>query len=98
MEDGNLRRKSVADFGYLPSTTTHWRMRAEAIRTIAKDANDPAVRAMMLRIAAGYDRLAANADDRAPQNSIMFRPMEVLPLGPSGSRQIRSCDWRTGGK
>jgi hypothetical protein len=48
-------------------------MRAEAIRTLAEDAQDSKVRAMMLRIAADYDRLAKNADDRAAQDSIMFR-------------------------
>jgi hypothetical protein len=35
--------------------------------TVAEDAQDPKVRSMMLRIA------AANADDRAAQDSIMFR-------------------------
>ena len=36
---------------------------------------------MMLRIAADYDQLAKNADDRAAQDSIMFRvvsPEQIL--------------------
>jgi hypothetical protein len=43
------------------------------MRTLAEDAQDSKVRAMMLRIAATYDGLARNADDRAAENSIMFR-------------------------
>jgi hypothetical protein len=48
-------------------------MRAEKMRTLAEEAIDSTVRAMMLRIAADYDRLAGCADDRAAQDSIMFR-------------------------
>jgi hypothetical protein len=48
-------------------------MRAEAMRTLAEDAQDTKVRSMMLRIAAHYNRLAENPDDRAAQDSIMFR-------------------------
>jgi hypothetical protein len=33
-------------------TPVHWRMRAEEMRTIAEETAEPAVRAMMLRIAA----------------------------------------------
>jgi hypothetical protein len=73
METTLLRRKSIPHPAYLFSTVTHWRMRAEAIRTLAEDAQDSKVRSMMLRIAAGYDRLAGNAGDRAAQDSIMFR-------------------------
>jgi hypothetical protein len=67
MENAILRRKRI------PHSVTHWRMRAEAIRTLAEDAQDSKVRTMMLRIAADYDRLARNADYRAAQDSIMFR-------------------------
>ena len=54
-------------------------MRAEKMRTLAEEANDSTVRAMMLRIAADYDRLAESADDRAAHDSIMFRTAEIRP-------------------
>jgi hypothetical protein len=64
-------------------------MRAEKMRTLAGEANDPMVRAMMLRFAATYDRVAGEAADPTQQDSIMFRTAEVrseiLPEAPSRS-------------
>jgi hypothetical protein len=76
MENAHLRRKSILHPSYLFKTPTHWRMRAEKMRTLAEEANDSAVRAMMLRIASDYDRLAESADDHAAHDSIMFRTAE----------------------
>jgi hypothetical protein len=73
MEEGHLRRRSIPHPDYLFKTAKHWRMRAEKMRALAEEANDSIVRAMMLRIAAGYDRVADGADDSAAQNSIMFK-------------------------
>ena len=67
MEEGHLRRKSTPTLT-LFRTVTHWRLRAEAMRTLAEEANDPVVRAMMLRFAASYDRVAGQAADPAPQD------------------------------
>ena len=84
-----MRRKSIPHSDYLFRTVTHWRLRAEAMRTLAEEGNDSTVRAMMLRIAADYDRLAESADDRAAHDSIMFQTAEVksesLPETPSKS-------------
>jgi hypothetical protein len=79
MEQGLLRRKSIPHSDYLFRTATHWRMRAEKMRTLAEEADDPTVRAMMLRIAADYDRLAESSNDLAAHDSIMFRTVEVKP-------------------
>jgi hypothetical protein len=49
------------------------------MRTLAEETSDPTVRAMMLRFAAIYDRVAESADDHAVHDSIMFRTMEVSP-------------------
>ena len=73
MEQAILRRKSIPHPSYPFENATHWRMRAEKMRTLAEEANDPTIRAMMLRIAADYDGLAESADDRAAHHSIMFR-------------------------
>jgi hypothetical protein len=76
MEEGHLRRKSIPHPSYPFENATHWRMRAEKMRTLAEEDIDSTVRAMMLRIAADYDRLAESADDRAAHDSIMFRTAE----------------------
>jgi hypothetical protein len=52
-------------------------MRAEKMRTLAEDAIDSTVRAMMVGIAADYDRLAESADNRAAHDSIMFRTAAI---------------------
>ena len=36
----HLRRKSIPHSDYLFKTGTHWRLRAEAMRTLAEDAQD----------------------------------------------------------
>jgi hypothetical protein len=49
------------------------------MRTLVEEADDSTVRAMMLRIAADYDRLAESAADRAAHDSIMFQTADVKP-------------------
>ena len=85
MEQAILRRKSIPHPSYPFANAIHWRMRAKKMRTLAEEANDPTVRAMMIRIAADYDRLAKSADDRAAHDSIMFRTAEIRPEAPAGN-------------
>ena len=75
-----MRRKSIPHPSCPFENAKHWRLRAEAMPTLAEEANDPTVRAMMLRFAANYDRVAANP---AQQDSIMFRTVEVRPESSS---------------
>jgi len=62
-----MRREGLLDPNSVIRTASHWRMRAEEMRTIADEAHDPTVKAMMLRIAADYERLAKHADETAAQ-------------------------------
>ena len=86
-----MRHKSIPHPSYPFENANHWRMRAEKMRTLADEANDPTVRTMMLRIAADYDRLGESADDRGAHDSIMFQTAEVKPEGLSESRSKSGC-------
>jgi len=70
-----MRRAGMVDPTHIINNGSHWRMRAEEMRTLADDAIDATAKAMMLRIAADYDRLAKHADDRVAQDSLMLRTM-----------------------
>jgi hypothetical protein len=52
----------------------HWRSRAEEARSLAEEMTDLEARAMMLRIAEGYDRLAQHAEGRVLTAPISKKP------------------------
>ena len=68
-----MKREGVLDPSDVFKSAAHWRMRGEEMRTLADDCLDPTARAMMLRIAADYDRLARHADDRSSLDAVMLR-------------------------
>jgi hypothetical protein len=74
-----MQRKTY--FGYLFKTAAHWHMRAEEMRALTEEVNDPAVRRMMLGIAADYESRAEEAEDREAQHSNMFRVAERPEAG-----------------
>jgi hypothetical protein len=59
-----MKRAAVLSPNHIVADGTRWRMRGEEMRTLAEEALDPSIRTMMLRMAAGYDRLAQHADDQ----------------------------------
>ena len=68
-----MQRESVLNPGDVIQSAAYWRLRAEELRTIADDAHDPGAKAIMMPIAADYDRLARHADDSAALDSMLMR-------------------------
>jgi hypothetical protein len=84
-----MKRERILDPSDVFKSASHWRMRAEEMRTIAEETHDPTPRAMMLRIAADYDRLAKRADDQTAPDSMMLR------AAPDYDQVVRHADDRT---
>jgi hypothetical protein len=59
-----MKTVGAPDSDGIANSASLWRMRGEEMRTLAEERRDPNVKAMMLRIAADYDRLAEWAEKR----------------------------------
>jgi hypothetical protein len=69
-----MKREGIQHPTDASKSVAHWLMRGEEMRTLADEAHDSVVRAMMLRIAADYDRLAKYAGDNSDTvDSMMLR-------------------------
>jgi hypothetical protein len=52
----------------------YWRTRAEEVRALADKMEDPEIKRDMLDIAAGYDRMARQAETRATLETALKEP------------------------
>ena len=64
-----LASRSMGRSEHILDNPQHWLDRAEEIRAIAADMNDPDTKRLMLGIADGYDKLAERARERASKKS-----------------------------
>ena len=65
-----MSRISYLDPDSIINSAGHWRMRGEEMRTLAEDAKDMTAKAMMIRIAGDYERLAKWAEERTRSERI----------------------------
>jgi hypothetical protein len=84
-----MRRTGYLDADGVIIGAGHWEMRAEEMRALAEEASDPAVRAMMLRMAADYERLAKWAEEEGRPN----KAAESNPLRTSERSASRVPNW-----
>jgi hypothetical protein len=74
-----MKGEDLLDANKFFERARRWRMRGEQMRALADEAHDAAVRAMMLAIAADYDRLAECADDGSfPAIDVAWSPAESV--------------------
>jgi hypothetical protein len=65
MQEQDMKMNGARNPFHFIDSAGRWAHRGEEIRTLAEEARDPRVGAMLFRLAADYDRLARHAEERS---------------------------------
>jgi hypothetical protein len=85
-----MKREGTLEPRTVSKSATHWRARAEEVRTIAEGANDPAVSAILIGIADSYSGLALRADESAALDTKLEAAHREAPAASPIRRRLEN--------